>query len=64
MVSPKAAVLARDDGAFEGLQTLLVAFLDADVDADGIARSKLGYLLAFVRVLDFLQQRILHGGSP
>jgi len=34
-------VLARDDGAFKRLQTFLVAFFDADVDADGIAGTEL-----------------------
>jgi len=32
----RATVLARDDYAFENLQTFFVAFLDSDVDFDGI----------------------------
>jgi hypothetical protein len=31
-----------DDGAFEGLGALFVAFLDADVNADGVAWSEAG----------------------
>jgi hypothetical protein len=37
-----ADVLARDDGAFKRLQAFLVAFFDADVDANGIAGAELG----------------------
>ena len=35
-------VVAGDQDAFENLQPLLVAFLDLDVDPDGIARPELG----------------------
>ena len=37
-----ADILARDDGAFKRLQAFLVAFFDADVDANGIAGAELG----------------------
>jgi len=37
----RAAALGND-GAFEGLGALFVAFLDADVNADGVARPEAG----------------------
>ena len=45
-------VVALDDHAFKGLQSLLVAFLDLHVDADGVARAKRGNVSA----LRFCQQ--------
>jgi hypothetical protein len=38
-------VLASDDGALEGLETLLIALLDSHVHPDGIARAKFGMRL-------------------
>ena len=37
-----AGVVLGDDGAFERLQAFLVAFLDLDVHADGVAGPELG----------------------
>jgi hypothetical protein len=36
------AMAQADDGALEFLDTLAFAFFDADVDADGIARTQIG----------------------
>src|SRR5581483_7526536 len=51
----QAAVLARDHGAFEGLQALFVALSDLHVNANGVARTKLRYFLTLVVVLDLRQ---------
>ena len=39
-----AAVLLCNDGALEGLNTLTLAFLDTNINADGIADVELGLL--------------------
>ena len=62
MVSPMPAFLRAIDGAFEGLQTLLVAFSDLDVDADGITRPKFRMLRrAFVLADELGKKCVLHG---
>src|SRR5579884_135062 len=58
----QAAVLTRDYGAFESLQTLLVALANSDVHADGVAWAEFRYVLTLVRVLNLIEQSILHGG--
>jgi hypothetical protein len=37
-----ALVVAGNHGSFEGLQAFFVAFLDLDVNTDGVARPELG----------------------
>src|SRR6266700_17969 len=52
----------RDHHAFKGLEPLLfllaLAFLEADVHANGIARAKLGEVFAQLRVMQFTNCRV------
>src|SRR5580700_7062023 len=53
-------IVARNYGAFEGLQAFLVAFLNLHVHANGVARPELGGIGAFILVDDFRQQGVVH----
>src|SRR5262249_7054382 len=56
-----ARAIAGNDGAFESLEALFIAFLDFDVNLDGIAGAKRGnFLLALVLIDVLRQQRVLH----
>src|SRR5579863_896859 len=59
-----AAVMLGDHGALKRLQALLVAFLDLDVHADGVAGAELGVIrrpLVFIQ--NFGQHCVLHKNS-
>ena len=51
-----ATVLLGDDGALEHLDTLTVAFLNADVHTDGVAHVGHGSLFLQILVAKLLQQ--------
>ena len=55
-----ATLAHADDDSFEFLDALAVAFLDFDVDADGIAGAELGEVRAEVLLDELAQQRVLH----
>src|SRR5574341_348195 len=58
------AAAAGDDGAFEGLQALFLAFLDAHVHADGVARGELRQVGALQLGCDLCHDGVLrHCGS-
>ena len=58
-----AAVLLGDDSAFEDLDTLFCAFLDLDVDADGVADADDGCFCLDVLVIQNFDQIGFHGCS-
>src|SRR5579863_5478668 len=58
-----AGVIAGEYGAFKRLEALFIAFLDFDVDANGIAGAKFGDVGALIRGDDFGHDRSLHGES-
>src|ERR1035441_9339845 len=56
-----ALAIAGDDGAFKSLEAFFFAFLDLDVNLNGVAGTKLGeFLLPLVLRNEFSQQRVLH----
>jgi len=57
----QAGVLAGDHGSFESLQAFFVAFLNLDVDTDGIAGTKRRSLGPIVFGDYFGKQRVRHG---
>jgi hypothetical protein len=57
----QAGILAGNHGSFESLQAFFVAFLNLDVDTDGIAGSKRGTLGPIVFGDYFGKQRVRHG---
>src|SRR5690606_29126270 len=57
----QAGVLLGDDHAFVGLDALAVAFLDLDVDDDGIAGAEHRQLALRLFGLEVLQQRVERG---
>ena len=54
-------VLLGDDHAFIGLDALAVAFLDLDVDDDGVARAEVRQLALHLFGFEVLQQRVERG---
>src|SRR5215471_11187545 len=54
---PHSFVMPRDDGAFESLQPLFVAFFDLDVHADRVAGTKLG--VGALVLLENLRQKCM-----
>src|SRR5205085_2258848 len=57
-----AGAVACNDGALKGLEPFLVAFLNLDVDFDGVSGPEGGDGVGpFVLVDEFLQERVLHG---
>ena len=61
-LSPQSAVLALGDDPLEDLDAFLVAFGDARVNLDRVARPELGDLLLFLRVTDQLCE--IHFSNP
>src|SRR5690606_10408972 len=57
----EAGVLLADDHAFVGLDALAVAFLDLDVDDDGVARAEGRQLALDLFGFEILQQRVERG---
>src|ERR1035437_4159681 len=56
-----ARAIAGNQDAFEGLEALFLAFLDLDVNLDGVTGAKLGeFFLPLVLGNKLGQQRILH----
>src|SRR5262249_17825456 len=56
-----AGAVAGNDGAFKSLEAFLIAFLDFDVNLDGVAGAKLGNFFFPLVLIDVLgQQRVLH----
>jgi hypothetical protein len=59
------ALLASDDHAFEGLETLFIAFFDLDLHADKVAGGEVGKVGALKLVSEFLHDRMNgHGVIP
>jgi hypothetical protein len=57
----KAGVVARNDSAFERLQPLFVAFLDANMDTNRVARPELRMRLSTsVLANEFADKSVLH----
>jgi hypothetical protein len=54
----RAAVLAGDDDAFKNLKTLFVAFLDANVNLNGVARLK-SRTFSLICVCSMLSKRFI-----
>src|SRR3546814_13913107 len=57
----EAGVLLADDHALVGLDALAVAFLDLDVDDDGVAGAEYRQLALRLFGFEFLQQRVERG---
>src|SRR5690606_357306 len=57
----EAGVLLADDHALVSLDALAVAFLDLDVDHDGVAGAEVRQLALRLFVLEILQQRVERG---
>src|SRR5579863_4125676 len=59
-----AGILAGEHGAFKNLDALFFAFLDLDVNLDGIAGTERGQVGAALLFDKLRYQRVLHFGKP